>query len=223
MSLVCEDSTKLREEVIATARAMNACGINVNTSGNVSVRCRRGSREGLVITPTALPYDALTPGDLAFVALDDASAQGVRAPSSEWRFHVDILRARSEFSAIVHTHSRAATALACHGLGIPPFHYMVAVGGGIDIRCARYATFGTQQLSDHALTALADRKACVLAHHGVIACEISLARALALAIEVEHLAATYLQARQLGEPPLLAADEMTRVLEKFKTYGQTAP
>jgi L-fuculose-phosphate aldolase len=224
---VIEDSTELRAEVIATARAMNASGINVNKSGNVSVRCSQKRKAGFLITPTGVPYDALTPPDLVFIPLGKPGGDslpdgvvGTHKPSSEWRFHFDILRSRSEFAAIVHTHSQAATALACHHLGIPAFHYMVAVAGGPDIRCAPYATFGTQLLSDHALEALQARKACLLAHHGVIACERSLARALALAIEVENLAGMYLRARQIGDPPLLSAAEMARVIEKFATYGQ---
>jgi L-fuculose-phosphate aldolase len=224
-----EDGPTLRAQVIATARGMNAAGINVNKAGNVSARCRRGARQGLVITPTGVPYDALAPDDLVFIPLAPpaggdlpAGVTGTRLPSSEWRFHFDILRTRPEFAAIVHTHSPAATALACHGLGIPPFHYMVAVAGGADIRCAPYATFGTQALSDHAVAALAGRKACLLAHHGVIACERDLPRALALAIEVENLAGVYLRARQLGEPPHLPADEMARVIERFARYGQPA-
>jgi L-fuculose-phosphate aldolase len=224
---VTEDSTELRAEVIATARAMNASGINVNKSGNVSVRCSHKRKTGFLITPTGVPYDALTPPDLVFIPLGKPDGDGLpdgvvgtHKPSSEWRFHFDILRSRSEFAAIVHTHSQAATALACHHLGIPAFHYMVAVAGGPDIRCAPYATFGTQLLSDHALEALRARKACLLAHHGVIACERSLARALALAIEVENLAGMYLRARQIGDPPLLSAAEMARVIEKFATYGQ---
>jgi L-fuculose-phosphate aldolase len=217
-----EDSIELRLAVIGTARAMNAAGINVNKSGNVSARCTRGRQSGLVITPTGLDYERLEPPDLVFLRLDDGRASGGRAPSSEWRFHLDILRARPEFAAVVHTHSAAATALACHGRGLPSFHYMVAAGGGIDIRCAPYATFGTQALSDRALAALADRKACLLAHHGVIACESSLERALALAIEVEHLARMYLAACALGEPPQLPADEMQRVLARFERYGQPA-
>jgi len=227
---VPEDSPALRAEVIATARGMNAAGINVNKAGNVSVRCSRGRKTGFVITPTGVPYDALTPPDLVFVPLaspatGDGLPEGVigeRKPSSEWRFHFDILRTRREFDAIVHTHSQAATALACHGLGIPAFHYMVAAAGGRDIRCAPYATFGTQELSDNALVALRGRKACLLAHHGVIACERTLARALSLAIEVENLAGMYLRARQIGDPPTLSAAEMDRVIEKFATYGQPA-
>jgi L-fuculose-phosphate aldolase len=230
MKEIAEDGPALRAQVIATARGMNAAGINVNKAGNVSARCRRGAREGLVITPTGVAYEALEPDDLVFVPIAPARGDappagtvGARAPSSEWRFHLDILRTRPEFDAIVHTHSPAATALACHGLGIPAFHYMVAVAGGADIRCAPYATFGTQALSDHALAALAGRKACLLAHHGVIACERDLPRALALAIEVENLANVYLRARQLGEPPHLPADEMARVIAKFAAYGQPRP
>jgi L-fuculose-phosphate aldolase len=227
---IAEDGPRLRAELIAVARRMNAVGINVNKAGNVSVRCVRGAREGALVTPTGIPYDALEPADLVFVPLatarsdDDAPAGAVgrRAPSSEWRFHVDILRGRPEFSAIVHTHSPAATALACHGLGLPAFHYMVAMAGGKDIRCAEYATFGTQALSDNALAALANRRACLLAHHGVIACGASLDAALALAIEIEHLARIYLQARTLGEPPRLSDEEMARVLDKFGAYGTSA-
>ena len=218
--LLAEDSTELRRAVIDTAREMNESGINVNKAGNVSVRCTRGRHAGVLITPTGLGYGKLQPADLVFVRLVDGKATGGRAPSSEWRFHLDIYRARAEPAAVVHTHSPSATALACHGRGIPPFHYMVAVAGGSDIRCAPYATFGTQELSNRALAALAGRKACLLAHHGVIACESSLPRALALAIEVEQLARIYLAACALGEPPRLADDEMVRVLAKFEHYGQ---
>jgi len=213
-----EDGPELRQEVIATALAMNAAGINVNKSGNVSARARRGATAGFVVTPTAVPYKDLATGDLAFVTLGGA-AHGELEPSSEWRFHRDIYAARPEFAAIVHTHSAHATALACHVRGIPAFHYMVAVAGGADIRCAPYATFGTQALSDHAVAALEGRRACLLAHHGVIACGASLDQALALAIEIEHLARVYLAALAVGEPPQLDAAEMERVLEKFRHYG----
>lgn len=220
-----EDSRELRCAVIATALAMNAAGINVNKSGNVSARCARGGVAGFVITPTGLPYAQLTPADLAFLPLRDdgaaeAHAQGPRAPSSEWRFHHDIYRARPEFGGIVHTHSAHATALACLGDAIPAFHYMVAAAGGADIRCAPYATFGTQELSTVALAALQDRKACLLAHHGVIACGRDLDAALALAIEVENLARIYGEVRKLGAVRVLPGDEMERVIAKFAGYGQ---
>ncbi len=219
-SPAAEDSTELRRAVIAAARAMNTAGINVNTSGNVSARCTRGVRAGFVITPSALPYNELTAAHLVFV--DDTEATiGVHQPSSEWRFHFAIYAARDDVGAIVHTHSPHATALACQQLDIPSFHYMVAVAGGSDIRCAPYATFGTQALAEHALAALEGRRACLLAHHGVIACGADLERALALAVEVENLARTYISVRALGTPKLLAADEMRRVLERFATYGQS--
>jgi L-fuculose-phosphate aldolase len=216
-----DDSHALRDAVIATARAMNAAGINVNKSGNVSLRCRRGARAGFLVTPTGVRYERLEADDLVFIG-DDGRTTGPRAPSSEWRFHAAIYAARDELQAIVHTHSPHATALACHGLAIPAFHYMVAVAGGHDIRCAGYATFGTQELADSAVAALVGRKACLLAHHGVIACGAGLAAALALAVEVENLARTYVIVRALGEPRLLDRAEMDRVLERFGTYGQPA-
>jgi L-fuculose-phosphate aldolase len=219
MTALDDDSLALREAVIATARAMNERGINVNKSGNVSVRCARGARAGFLLTPTGVPYDRLEPDDIAFVGLD-GRATGRCEPSSEWRFHAAIHGTRPELRAIVHTHSTHATALACQGLGIPAFHYMVAVAGGDDIRCSDYATFGTQALADHALAALQDRRACLLAHHGVIACGASLDAALALAVEVENLARTYVIVRSLGEPRLLDRAEMERVVERFGTYGQ---
>lgn len=211
--------TGLARAIIDTAQAMNASGVNAGTAGNVSARAERGGKAGFWITPTGLPYATLAEEDIAFVGLDGA-AEGMRAPSSEWRFHRDLYAARPEFAAIVHTHSPCATALACQGLAIPAFHYMVAAAGGPDIRCADYATFGTQALSDAAVAALEGRRACLLAHHGVIAAGTSLARALALAIEVEHLARMYVQVRLLGTPRLLDEAEMVRVLKKFETYGQ---
>ena len=207
----------MRQKVIDTALKMNALGINQGKSGNVSVR----SNEGFLITPTGLAYERTTAEDIVFMRTD-GSCDGARLPSSEWRFHRDIYARRPETNAIVHTHSLHATTLACLGRGIPAFHYMVAVAGGRDIRCAPYATFGTQQLSDHALVALQDRKACLLAQHGMIATGASLEKALALAVEVETLAHIYVQALQIGEPAILPDDEMDRVLEKFKTYGQPA-
>jgi L-fuculose-phosphate aldolase len=216
-----EDGPALRQQLIHVARASVARGLNVNKSGNVSARCIRGGTEGLLITPTAIAYHDLTEQDPVFVRLQDGRCSGVRAPSSEWRIHLDILRARREFGAIVHTHSPAATALSCHGQDLPPFHYMIAVCGGPDVRCAPYATFGTQELSDYALAALSDRKACLLRNHGCVGCGTDLADALAIAQEVEHLAHTYLLARQLGEPLRLSEVQMRSVIEQFRTsYGQ---
>ena len=212
----------LRAAVIATAQAMNALGINRGKSGNVSVRCSDDSFDGFLITPTGLPYADTVPADIVAVTLD-GDAQGARRPSSEWRFHRDIYRSRPDAGAVVHAHAPFATTLACLGRGIPAIHYMVAVAGGKDIRCAPYATFGTQELSDHALAALASRRACLLANHGMIALGASLGAALALAVEVETLAEVYWRALQVGAPDLLSDLEMARVIERFRTYGQSSP
>jgi L-fuculose-phosphate aldolase len=209
----------IRAGIVVTARAMNAVGVNRGRAGNVSARLRREGFDGFVITPTGFRYDAMGEDDLAGVTLEGA-ASGPQLPSSEWRFHRDIYRERPEVAAIVHTHAPFATTLACLDRGIPPFHYMIARAGGRDIRCAPYATFGTQALSDHAVRALDGRRACLLAHHGMIAVGASLESAFELAIEVETLAEMYWRALQVGEPVLLSDAEMATVLEKFRTYGQ---
>jgi len=206
----------LRQQIIATALRMNELGINRGRSGNVSAR----AGDGFLVTPSGLPYEETRPEHIAAVTLAGA-ASGPRQASTEWRFHRDIYAARHEVAAIVHTHSTFATTLACVGRGIPAFHYMVAVAGGRDIRCADYATFGTQALSDHALVALEGRKACLLANHGMIAVGGSLADALALAVEVEALAEQYWRTLQLGTPDLLSDEEMDVVLEKFSSYGKS--
>jgi L-fuculose-phosphate aldolase len=207
----------LRVAIIATAIQMNDRRINSGKSGNVSAR----TEAGFLITPTGLPYESIRPEDIAAVTLGGV-ATGPRLPSSEWRFHRDIYVDRPDAGAIVHAHSPFATTLACLGRGIPAFHYMVAVAGGKDIRCAPYATFGTQELSDNALVALSGRHACLLANHGMIAVDASLVNALALAIEVEALAEQYWRTLQIGSPNLLSDAEMNVVLEKFKSYGQQA-
>jgi L-fuculose-phosphate aldolase len=214
----------LRAAIVSTAREMNAAGINRGKSGNVSARQCDAGFDGYLITPTGLPYASMSPADIVAMPIDgDApAAAGSRLPSSEWRFHRDIYRLRTDAGAIVHTHAPFATSLACLGRAIPAFHYMVAVAGGNDIRCAPYATFGTQALSDNALAALHGRRACLLANHGVIAFGASLAAALALAVEVETLAEMYCRALQLGEPMLLSDAEMDVVIAKFRTYGQPA-
>ena len=212
----------LRDDVIATAREMNALSINRGKSGNVSARWRDIDLDGYLITPTGMPYADIVAGDIVAMPLDGDvdAARGLRLPSSEWRFHRDIYRARPHAGAIVHTHAPFATSLACLHRGIPAFHYMVAVAGGKDIRCAPYATFGTQALSDHALVALEGRSACLLANHGMIAVGATLTAALALAVEVETLAEMYWRALQIGAPVLLSDAEMDSVVAKFPTYGQ---
>lgn len=202
-------------DVLATARAMNASGINRGAAGNVSAR----AGDGFLITPTGMAYDECVPEDIAKVGLD-GTANGRRKPSSEWRFHRDIYAARPEAGAVIHCHSPFATALACQSVDIPPFHYMIARFGGDTVRCAAYATFGTQALSDAVLLALQDRRACLMAHHGMLVFGTDLKEALALAIELETLCEQYWRVLQLGEPQRLPAGEMARVLEKFKDYGR---
>lgn len=205
----------LREAMIATCRRMNASGLNQGTSGNLSVRVE----DGFLLTPTGMDYDALVPEDLVRVRFDGGH-EGRRLPSSEWQLHRDILAARPEAGAVLHAHSMFCTTLACLRRGIPAFHYMVAAAGGSDVRCAPYATFGTEELAQHTLAALEGRKACLLANHGMVALGKDLAGAFKLAVEVETLAAMYWRALQVGEPVILDDAEMARVLEKFKTYGQ---
>ena len=222
MNVVVADELALRDAVIATAREMNALGINRGKSGNVSARWQVPDFDGYLITPSGMPYADIGTGDIVAMPVDrDADgARGPRLPSSEWRFHRDIYRARPDASAIVHTHAPFATSLACLHRGIPAFHYMVAVAGGKDIRCAPYATFGTQALSDHAVAALEGRTACLLANHGAISVGATLAAALALGVEVETLAEMYWRALQVSAPVLLSDAEMDVVVTKFRTYGQ---
>ena len=207
---------ELRTMVVSACRELTRRGLTHGTSGNVSVRC--GARR-FFVSPSGMDYEILQADDVPLMDLNGRWFGRCR-PSSEWRFHRDILESRPDVGAIVHTHSPRATALACTGRGIPAFHYMIAVAGGRDIRCAPYYTFGTQELSDAALTALKDRKACLLANHGVIATGADLAIAVALAGEIENLALQYSLALTLGEVRILDDAEMSRVIEKFRTYGQ---
>jgi L-fuculose-phosphate aldolase len=204
----------LRNRIVATARRMNGLGINQGSSGNVSARIEGG----FLVTPSGLPYEDLNPADIVHMAMD-GHATGHREPSSEWRFHRDIYATRPEAGAVVHTHSAFATTLACLGRPIPAFHYEVAFAGGRDIRCAPYRSFGTQELSDAALAALEGRRACLLAHHGVIAFGSGLDDALRLADKVEALARLYWQAIQVEEPTILDDAEMSRIVERFRHYG----
>lgn len=206
---------ELKFAVLECARAMNACGINRGTAGNVSAR----ADGGFVVTPTGMDYARAVPEDMVFVDMSGAS-QGVRKPSSEWRFHRDIYAHRPEAGAIVHTHSPFATSLACLGLEIPPFHYMIARFGGATVRCADYATFGTQALSDAMLEALEGRSACLMAQHGMAVFGRNLDQALAHAVELETLSEQYWRVLQIGTPRLLGDEEMAAILERFRTYGQ---
>lgn len=215
MSTHHTDIAALRREMVETCRRMNSSGINQGTAGNLSVR----TDTGFLVTPSSLAYDTMTPDDL--VEMDFDGTYSGRRPSSEWRFHRDILKNRPDINVVLHCHSIYATTLACHHKTIPSFHYMTGVAGGTTVRCAEYATFGTQALSDHALVALKDRLACLLGQHGQISLGKTLEAALWLAIEIETLSRMYVQALTLGEPPVLPDDEMARVIEQMRkmSYG----
>ena len=213
------DHAALRRGIIETCLEMNRSGLNQGTSGNVSHRIDGG----MLITPTSLPYDEMQPEDIVEMAWD-ATYVGRRRPSSEWRFHRDILMNRPDVNVVLHTHSVYSTTLAVHGRGIPAFHYMVAVAGGTTVRCSPYACFGTQELSDHALTALQDRTACLLGHHGLIVLGETFAKTLWRAVEMETLAKMYVHAQAMGEPPVLGEAEMAQVIEQISRqgYGQAS-
>ena len=207
----------LRREMVDICRRMNSSGINQGTAGNLSARIDGG----FLITPTSLPYDRMEADDIVEMGFDGTYA-GKHRPSSEWRFHRDIMQARQDINAILHCHSIYATTLACQYLPIPAFHYMVGVAGGTTIRVAPYATFGTQALSDNAIAALEGRLACLLGQHGQISLGKNLEASLWLASEVETLARLYVQAIPLGDLPILSDEEMARVIEQMRkmSYGQ---
>lgn len=206
-----------RRAVIEGMARLDALGMNRNATGNLSLRLD----DGFLITPSGMTTRQMRPGDVVFMDMD-GTVHGERLPSSEWRFHRDLLASRPEVNVVLHSHATACITLAALGMEIPAFHYMVAVAGGKTIPCARYATFGTQELSDSAVTALSGRKACLLANHGMIALGATVGGALAVAVEVEALAEQYWRALQIGKPNILSDEEMDRVLEKFGSYGQHA-
>ena len=208
---------KLREEIVARCREMNASGINQGTSGNISARL--GDR--MLISPSATPYDDMAPDSVASVALEGADGEweGPLKPSTEWRFHRELLRSREDAGAVVHAHPPYCTALACARRPIPACHYMIAAFGGNDVKCAGYATFGTEDLSNLALEAMRDRSACLLANHGMIAIGETLAKAMWRAVELETIARQYCLSLALGGPALLSDEEIDDTLEGFGSYG----
>lgn len=210
------DEASLRAALVAVMQRLERDGLNRAAAGNASARCG----DGLLVTPTGILPGDLTAAKIVALSLDGTPRDAGFKPSSEWRFHAGIYRARPEAGAIVHVHSPYATALACTRRDIPPFHYMVAVAGGATIRCAPYATFGTAALSEAVIDALAGRRACLLANHGLVAFGADLPRALRLTIEVEELARQYLLALDAGGPVLLTDAEMDEALEQFEGYGQ---
>ncbi|WP_244936201.1 class II aldolase/adducin family protein [Methylobacterium currus] len=211
------DEFRKREAVVEAVRALDAQGLNHGSSGNVSIR----HGDGLLVTPTGARAATLAPAGLVDLALD-GTVRGDGIPSSEWRFHTELMRARSEIGAVIHTHADACVALSCLRRPIPAFHYMVASFGGMSVPCARYAPFGSDALAEAAVAAMAGHRACLLANHGMIAVGRDIAQALDLAVKLETLARQYILARQAGEPVLLSDDEMREVHRRYGHYGSSA-
>jgi len=210
-----------REQLLATMQRLLQCGLNRGTSGNASVRVAGG----LLITPSGMDVEDMLASDMVFMNMEgewEGESGRERKPSSEWHFHLNILKQRPEINAVIHTHSMSATTLACLRKDVPPFHYMIAFTGGNTIRCAPYALFGTPALSEAALNALEGHRACLLANHGMIALGEDLKQAFDVAVEVEALCEQYLRALQVGEPTLLSPQEMAEVFEQFRGYGKWA-
>ncbi|WP_368343849.1 class II aldolase/adducin family protein [Pelagovum sp. HNIBRBA483] len=208
------EELKKRASIIEHCRKLNSSGLNQGTSGNISIR----HGDGMLISPASRPYDSMTPEDIVYVAFG-GEATGRWNPSSEWRFHHDILAARPDVMAVVHAHPTYCTVLSIHGREIPAIHYMMAIFGGPNIRVAPYAIYGSQELSDFAVSALKDRTACLLEHHGMIAVGSSMEQAFWMATELETLARQYHGALQIGEPPLLSDQQIQDVIDKIAGYG----
>ena len=209
------ERTRLSREIIETCLEMTRLGLNQGTAGNVSARYQ----DGMLITPSGIPYERMTEQMIVYVDNDGRSEEG-KLPSSEWRFHLAAYQTRPEANAVVHNHAIYCTAVSILNRPIPAIHYMIAAAGGNSVPCAPYATFGTRELSEHVVVALKNRKATLLQHHGLIACEANLQKALWLAHEVEVLAQLYMKTLAVVDPvPVLSDEEIAVVLEKFKTYG----
>ena len=204
----------LRTEIIKYSKMLNSQKLSALRSGNISVRYKKG----FLVTPSGKKYSSLRNKDIVFISLDGLFDKKKGIPSSEWKFHQDIYLNKKDAKAIVHAHSTNATAISTHKKGIPPFHYMVAMAGGHDIKCAKYATFGTRDLSKNILKALKGRKACLIANHGQIVFEGSLSKAFELAEEVENISLQYITSLKLGKPKTLSLHEMKKVLSKAKNY-----
>ena len=214
---------KEREDIIKFALMLNTTNLSPLRSGNLSIRVVENDVEGFLLTPSGIKYETLKPEDIVFLALSEEYDNlkmfnsGLN-PSSEWRFHQDIYIKKIDAKAIVHAHSANATAVSAHGKNIPAFHYMVALAGGNNIKCAEYATFGTKELSENILKALEERKACLMSNHGQVAFGKSLDEAFELAQEIENICHQYINAIKLGKPKILSDDEMKIILEKTKNY-----
>ncbi len=210
------DEPALRQGLVDVMRAMAERGLNRGTSGNVSARLG----EGMLVTPSGVTPDRLTPPSMVALDADGAAEPGALKPSSEWRMHHGLYVRRPDVQAVVHCHARHATILACAGRPIPAMHYMVAVGGKAHVPLAPYATFGTDALAQGVAEALDGGFACLMANHGLIVASTSLERALAIAEEVEEQAAVYWGTLAIGGPNLLDDDQMAQVFEQFRGYGQ---
>lgn len=211
------NETQLRSALVENCLTLERLGVNQGTAGNLSVRCGKA----LLITPSGVPYDQLTPKMIAKMPIqgDYGAWKGPLPPSSEWRFHLDIMRAKPEVGAVIHTHALHATTLSLLHKPIPAVHYMIAAFGGPTIRCTKYAPFGTKELSDVVIEGLIDRQGVLLGQHGMIVTGASLGEALWRAVELETLAKMYLLALSVGQPFILPDDEIARTVEKFKNYG----
>ena len=212
-----------RTEVIKYAKKLNSSNLSPLRSGNISIRAEQDGKEGFFITPSGIKYDQLKEESIVFLDLDenlnnDKISKKDLNPSSEWRFHQDIYIKKKDACAIVHAHSPHATAVSAHGKNIPAFHYMIALAGGDDIKCAEYATFGTKELSQNMLSALEKRKACLMSNHGQVAFGKNLEEAFELAQEVENICHQYINTIKIGKPKILSFEEMNKILEKTKSY-----
>ncbi len=210
--------SKLKSEVIKYSKKLNITNLSALRSGNISVRIKEKGIDGFYITPSGMKYSSLKTKDIVFVSLKGIYDKKKNKPSSEWRFHQDIYVNKKEAQAIVHAHSTCATAVSSHQKNIPAFHYMVAVAGGEDLKCTKYATFGTKQLSRNIIKALKNRTACLIANHGQVAFGNNLAKAFELAQEIENICHQYINALRIGIPKILSKKEMKIVLGKFKNY-----
>ena len=208
----------LQKEVIEFAKKLNSTNLSPLRSGNISVRTTQNGKDGFYITPSGIKYQTLKEGDIVFVSSNGEYNKEGLQPSSEWKFHKDIYLKKSEAKAIVHAHSPHATAVSAHNKDIPAFHYMIALAGGDNIKCAKYGTFGTQELSDNIIAALENRKACLMSNHGQVEFGDSLNSAFELAEELENICHQYINAIKLGKPKILSSSEMNLILEKVKNY-----
>ena len=210
-----------RKKIIEFSLKLNTTNLSPLRSGNISIRINEDDEDGYLITPSGKKYENLKPEDIVFMPFNkknESFDEKDKNPSSEWRFHHDIYKNKKEAKAIVHAHSPNATAISSHGKPVPPFHYMVALAGGEDIKCANYATFGTKELSNNVIKALENRKACLMSNHGQVAFGNNLEEAFELALEIENICHQYVIALKIGNPKILSFEEMKKVLEKAKNY-----